>query len=80
MTGSRVGHYAESGQPPGFGGGGWGPGRDPEYPGPKTGLHFIFHPHHSIRKTIAHPIDAISGFLEPVNLGIQPNGVRYAIF
>ena len=27
ITGSRLGHYAETGQPPGFGGGGWGPGR-----------------------------------------------------
>ena len=27
MTGSRLDRYARAGQPPGFGGGGWGPGR-----------------------------------------------------
>jgi hypothetical protein len=26
MTGSGLGRYAETGQPPGFGGDGWGPG------------------------------------------------------
>ncbi|MDO8873666.1 MAG: hypothetical protein Q7V05_13200 [Methanoregula sp.] len=28
MTGSRLGRYAETGQPPGFGGDGWGPVRE----------------------------------------------------
>ncbi|MDP2797209.1 MAG: hypothetical protein Q8N94_06845 [Methanoregula sp.] len=36
ITGSRLGRYAETGQPPGFGGDGWGLARNPEYPIPKV--------------------------------------------
>jgi len=60
MTGSGLGRYAREASPRVPRGG--GPGRNQEYPGSKTGLHFIFPQHLLIRKTIAHPIDAISGF------------------